>query len=356
MAEPLPYEIRTIEDLVRLLQTEPQWVERLRQILFTKQLLQLPEVLERYIAANEERIAQLDELLRESRQRSARLDELQAESHQRLARLEELQAENQRLLAASQQRLAWLEELLAESQQRLARLEELQAESQQRLARLEELQAESQQRLARLEELQAASQQRLARLEELYAQGQERLNRLEELLLQMQQRQDSFEERLDNMTRILNELAERVTKLEIDVAYLKGGFMEIRAMLRAGALFGRNLRKARAVDMGELADQLYEAMEAGRITDEDLSILLETDLIVHGFSRDKEARPMYLTVEVSYVIDEYDVERAAARARLLQKALSVDTIPVVIGNRLTAEAHSLSQTYKAQWILVKKPT
>ena len=54
---------------------------------------------------------------------------------------------------------------------------------------------------------------------------------------------------------------------------------------------------------------------------------------------------VYLVVEVSWGVGPYDVERAARRAALFAR-IGVAAIPVVAGERLTAEASRLAQQHQ----------
>lgn len=53
-------EIATVEDLVRVLDEHPQWLEALRARLLTRELLALPQTLADFIAATDRRFAEVD--------------------------------------------------------------------------------------------------------------------------------------------------------------------------------------------------------------------------------------------------------------------------------------------------------
>ena len=54
------HEIATIEDLVRVLDEHPQWLEALRTRLLTRELLALPQTLADFVAATDRRFAEID--------------------------------------------------------------------------------------------------------------------------------------------------------------------------------------------------------------------------------------------------------------------------------------------------------
>lgn len=53
-------EIATVEDLVRVLDEHPQWLEALRSRLLTRELLELPQRLAEFAAATDRRFAEID--------------------------------------------------------------------------------------------------------------------------------------------------------------------------------------------------------------------------------------------------------------------------------------------------------
>ena len=53
-------EIATVEDLVRVLDEHPQWLEALRTRLLTRELLALPQTLADFVAATDRRFAEVD--------------------------------------------------------------------------------------------------------------------------------------------------------------------------------------------------------------------------------------------------------------------------------------------------------
>ena len=73
------------------------------------------------------------------------------------------------------------------------------------------------------------------------------------------------------------------------------------------------------------------------------------DIVVRG-KRSEDGTEVYLVVEVSWGVDPQDVERASRRAGLLSQ-LGIPVIPVMAGNRLTAEAMELARTQQVQQII-----
>lgn len=132
MSVPMQDEIKTFEDIIRLLQERPALREQLRQLLLTQELLALPQ-----------QVAQLAEAVSRLERQVDRLAQAQERAEERLGRLEE--------------RVGGLEERVGHLEGRVDRLEEA-------VTRLAEAQARTE---ARLEELAAAQARTEARVESL---------------------------------------------------------------------------------------------------------------------------------------------------------------------------------------------
>jgi len=321
--ESFPRELRTIEDLIALLEAEPVWVERLRSILFTQGLLSLPD-----------RVARLEDLLQKQAEWMARLSELLARYDEHLQAHTRQLEEYGRLLAEHGRRLEEHTRAIQEHSERIARLEQIIAQHDERIARLEELVAQNTARIERLEELVAQNTARTQRLEEV-------VEELRKLVQQQMQRLDIHEQRLNKLTD--------------DVGFLKGMVLEIRTTLRIPSVFGRLVRRCRQADMNEIFERAYALQEAGQLTQEELQELLQLDLVVEGRLPHDGQMPILLAVEISFVIDAGDVERTARRATLLSRVMEQPAQGVVVGTRLTAEGQEAAAERGVAWILQVLP-
>jgi chromosome segregation ATPase len=209
---------------------------------------------------------------------------------------------------------------------------------------LAEAQRGAAERLARLEEAQIRTEERLARLEEAQIQTEERLARLEEIVAQLAEAQRRTEETLQALIR-------RVDRIDSQVAELRGENLERRYRERAGAYFGRLLRRVTALTDRELGDILDDAEEAGRISMEEAAEIRLSDVVVRGRRRTDSAE-VYLVVEVSAGVGPGDVERAIRRAELFGKALGpqVAVLPAVAGEQMMPDAARLAQERGVQII------
>jgi hypothetical protein len=117
-----------------------------------------------------------------------------------------------------------------------------------------------------------------------------------------------------------------------------GDFLELRYREKAYGYFGGMLRRAQAVSLGEVEEQLE-----AHLTDRALDALRLADVTVRGRAKQAPGNPeVCLVVEVSNVMDQNDVLRAQRRAALLHKACFV-AVPVVVGERATWDAEQMAE-------------
>lgn len=120
-----------------------------------------------------------------------------------------------------------------------------------------------------------------------------------------------------------------------DMSILKKMYLEWHYRERAAAYFGgRNFRRVQALTFEELMEALGNALDAGRITPEEYEEARRVDGVIQGRRREGS---LHLALEVSWVVDRGDVERAVRRAEILGKVLG-ETWPAVAGRELTEGA------------------
>ena len=179
--------------------------------------------------------------------------------------------------------------------------------------RAEERLAGVEKRLTGAEERLAGAEERLARAEERLSSVEERLSSVEERLSSVEERLSDVEERLSRLEIIVQNLAEQVAKLvEVqqtmanDIGGLKGRMLELTYRSKASAYFGPLLRRMQLVEPHTLENTLES-----RLTAEEFRDVLRLDLLVSGEPRQlSNEAEVWLAVEISSVIDQYDVDRA----------------------------------------------
>src|SRR5262245_23152258 len=128
-------------------------------------------------------------------------------------------------------------------------------------------------------------------------------------------------------------LIERVEHLADRVGGLVGDSLERRYRERAGAYFGRLLRRTRVLDSQALETALEE-----RLSPDEMQDSMLTDVILSGKPRTRpEVEEVWLAIEVSSVVDHDDVSRALRRRRLLTRS-GRPVVPVVAGEAITTGA------------------
>jgi len=105
-------------------------------------------------------------------------------------------------------------------------------------------------------------------------------------------------------------------------------------------LFSEHLLEAKVISQEEANKALSLAMEKGIISKEEREDVLRLDLIVAGTLLSTK-EPVLVAVEISYTIEEPDVQRAVKRAEILKKAVDRKVLSAVVGNRISKNAQKL---------------
>ena len=144
--------------------------------------------------------------------------------------------------------------------------------------------------------------------------------------------------RLDRIEKDIAELKADVSGLKTDVAQLKGSDLEhrLRRRIRALTSGALDLRRPRVVQSPvqeteeDFADSIEEALDSGRITEDQEARIEATDFIMHAQRRTDRA-PVWVAVEASNRVHAGAVDRARATADALQVAFGADAVAVVAG-------------------------
>jgi predicted HicB family RNase H-like nuclease len=358
----MPFTVNDLQDLTRILIERPEWLNEMRRILLTNELLALPSLvqelaeiqrrteielaefrqrmeaelaeLRRYV---DTRFAELAEIQRrteielaEFRQRTeAELAELRRYVDTRFAELAEIQRRTEIELAEFRQRM---EAELGEFRQRVeAELAELRRYVDTRFAELAEIQRRSEAELGEFRQRMEAELAELRRyVDTRFAELAEAQRRIEVELAELRRRTD---ERFAQLAESQLRIQEQLLGIKDELADVRGRQLELEYRIKAAAFFGGWLRKPAVVEISDIWDQLEEHLD-----EIDMRRLTAVDLIVRGqLPKKRGGGEVWLAVEVSNVVDLNDVERAIERAALLRRA-GLPAIPVVGGKRLTRGA------------------
>ncbi len=224
-----------------------------------------------------------------------------------------------------------LVDALARTEAALNRLAEAQARTGEEFRRYREASEERSSRmeavLNRLAEAQARTEEEFRRYREA---SEERSALMEAALNRLTEAQARTEASVGRLAEVLERLSSILERLDSQMADLRGWLLELRYLQRAPAYFGTVLRKARVVSMGEIEEELEAKLSEREFLD-----LLQLDLLVCGEARRRsDLPPVWLAVEVSGVIDIWDIARARRYASILRQAGYI-AIPTVAGVRAT---------------------
>ncbi|GBC91889.1 hypothetical protein HRbin15_00349 [bacterium HR15] len=192
----------------------------------------------------------------------------------------------------------------------------------------------------RFERLSAIVQQLAASVQQLVEQGARHDEEIRQLRKEFHEHRQEFLAHREEFLQLRKEFYEhrqefyefrqetnsRLYRLERDMAELKGSDRERYYRERAGAIFGRYLRRVRLVDFSEL----YEELDSREpLTQEELLEVSLLDAVVEG-RRKSDGTPVLLAIEASWSIYPDDVQRALARAQIIAKR-GYTVYPVVAG-------------------------
>ncbi|MER3473874.1 MAG: hypothetical protein C4335_07535 [Armatimonadota bacterium] len=236
-----------------------------------------------------------------------------------------------------------LTRLAEETEKRFRQLAEQQEANNRQIesltAKMSQLAEHHRQIVARMDDLTARLEQLTARVDELTARVNDLTARLEQLTA-----------RVDELTIRLDRLVERVDSIQKDVGELKGFHLESYYRANATAILGLFFRRLRVVDKGQMIDSLYDQRPLSK---QEWEQILAIDLLVTGRRRTTDEEWL-MVWEISWTVDESDVERALERAAVLRER-GWNTLPVVAGKGVTGNARSLAESHGVLVVLDSFP-
>jgi len=311
------FTVRDFNDLMRLLDRHPEWVEALRQRLLTRELLDSPKTLRRLS-------------LRVGRVERA-VEDLKATVQDLAQSVQALTESVAALIQAQQQRDEAFAAFRAEVDRRFAELAEAQRRHYEEFAAHR---AETDRRFAELAEAQRRH------YEEFAAHRQEFLEYRAET-----------DRRFAELATAIQALAQRVDNLSGQV---RGWVHEDRYRTRPRR-YRRLLLDPHILSTEAREALLRQAEAAGRLTPEEAAELEDADVLVQGRSR-ATGGEAFLVVEVSAKVDTDDVERAVERAEILRKARpEAEVIPVAAGPEIHPLAARAARDQGVWWLTDGRP-
>ena len=241
------------------------------------------------------------------------------------------------LLPSKVDRLMDLIPTVEKLQQDVSGLKEGQARLEDRQTRLEEGQARLEEDVSELKDGQARLEDRQTRLEEGQARLEGDVSELKAGQARLERGQQRMGGELSNLTG--SQYQRRVTEIGYRLVRRKMGIQDAR-ILHADLAFG-----------ARMADRVGDEAEAeGRITQAENDLLMLSDAILGGV--DEAGQPVQVLLEVSLTVQQHDIERAEARARILEKANGIRTLAAVVGENIPEEERTRAQERGVAWFTV----
>ena len=288
-----------LNELIQAIREHPEWRDALLAALLPPAVLELPAQLLAFRQEHQEQMARLERQIVQQR----------ADLEQQIAKL----------------RQEMLERIEALRQEMLERIEHLRQEMY-AIAKAHE------ERMERIEE----SIERLR--QEMYAIAkahEERMERIEERIAQMHA---EFTEQFGRVWREIDEIKADLKAIKDDLSMLKGRSLEEFYHRRAPSIFGRYLTGVKVLS----PDALEQMLEPhAPLVPEEADSLYDADLFVYGL-RKSDRQPVIAVMEISWVADRFDVERAKARAQIIARR-GLNALPVVAGHTFTLSVIEMAE-------------
>ncbi|MEZ4868749.1 MAG: hypothetical protein R3C14_45905 [Caldilineaceae bacterium] len=163
---------------------------------------------------------------------------------------------------------------------------------------------------------------------------------MQAMIVRMDARLAKLEQGQAKLEQDVNALKYDVRILKADVRDLKGQSLENRYRVMATGLLGSYMMSGHDAT-NEVADQLNAALEAGTISEGDVTQVWASDLLWGGEHR-KAKEPIVIVMEASWWVEAHDVERAATRSAILRQ-IGIKAIGVVGGKEWSSDAVSLAE-------------
>jgi hypothetical protein len=331
----MAFTVEDFEDMLRILERNPEWQERMRRAILSRELLELPErllsLVQQLIESDARNSAQIAELTRTVQRHDEAIATL----------IQTVQRHNEILLRH--------DELIAELIQTVQRHNEI-------LLRHDELIAELIQTVQRHDALIAELIQTVQRQGEQIAELTRTVQRHDALIAELIQTVQRHDEQIAELVQVVRELAEAQrraearlerleNRLEGEIGSQSGERYEREVVASAPVFFygGQGGGLGNPMVQDQLRQWLQPLFEQG----------VEISHLANPFRADiiwwKGDRVM--VVEVGIKVSRDDVKRAAARAELLRRA-GVNATPAVIGEEWgLPDVQALAQQEGVEWFV-----
>ena len=332
--------INTIEDLVRVLDENPEWLEALRTRLLTRELIELPRLFAEFAASVNQRFDEQDKVL-------AGHSETLAEHSKILAGHSETLAEHSRILAEHSGILVEHSGILVEQGKVLAEHSGILAEHSKTLAQHTEMLTEQGKVLAEHSGILAEHSKTLAQHTEMLTEQGKVLAEHSGILVEQGKV-------LAEHSKVLAEHSEEFVSVKREVRLLRDD---------VGDLKGPRAEEEAGKDIAFIAEQLGLALTRALTRDDLLALLraqplpdlpsnvrnsfTKADIIAEAVDEAGETR--YIAVEASYTVNGRDTERAVRNAGILTRLTGKPAQSVVAGYRMDDRERLIIESGEVFW-------
>ena len=189
-----------------------------------------------------------------------------------------------------------------------------------------------------------------------------RLDRIEKDVAQLKADVAELKTDVAELKTDVAELKTDMAELKTDVAYLKGGDLEHRLHRKIRPLTSQALQLRRTIVVHspvvdterDFAERVEDALESGRITDEQDARIEATDFILHA-QRRADRLPVWVAVEASNTVHAHDIERACATADALRAVFDGDAVAVVAGYDIDVPDADRAKARGVRYLQVSPP-
>ena len=319
--------INDIEDLVRILRERPEWLNAVRELVLSEELLRLPET-----------VAQLSQTVQEFAQETR--EQLKA-LNERMDRFESTQAE----MKAEQ---AEMKAEQVEMKTELAEMKAVQVEMKAEQAEMKAVQVEMKAELAEMKteqaEMKAVQVEMKAELAEMKTeQAEMKAVQVEMKAVQVEMKAEQVEMKAEQaeMRSDLSETNRRLSRLENQVNDIRGSNFEITAAKRIFPAVYQRMNLYDCVTVigpgiplaQERINDIRNAARDGSVPRDAAQEVALTDIVLHG-RRDEDDQPIWVAIEASVRIDEHDITRARQRADILSAVYRAPALAAVVGESI----------------------
>ena len=321
-----PAEIRNIADLYRILEEQPQWNEALRSRMLSAELLAMPQQLVALRQTAEEHTRQFVELRQTAE-----------ENTRQIVALRQTAEEHTRQLA---DQTAAIKELRQTAEEHTRQLVELRQTAEEHTRQLVELRQTAEEHTRHLAE-------HTRQFVELRQTAEEHTRQLADQTAQLKELRQTAEEntrQLVELRRITENHTARMNRMEGDNSKIKGRMAEFKSGATSAVISSRlDLWNPQPLPTEQL---LAIARDLG-LNRSERDSFVDADLIFQGTDDDEQT--FLCAVEISWTIQQHDIDRAQRNADLLRQALRHPAHAVVYGDR-----YELNLDWgKVHWVKMK---